>query len=152
MAIAEVVVVVDQTTKTIAEDHLVSGPVHVVGPLSWQLGFNTGSAFSLFTGDAPALVVVGIVLIGVLGVVAWRSPRWTTLAACGLVLGGALGNLTDRVVRGHDGAVIDFINVRYWPTFNVADTCIVLGVIVLALSFLRRPVSHPERESDRVGS
>jgi signal peptidase II len=62
--------------------------------------------------------------------------RWPMALALGLVLGGALGNLTDRVVRGHHGAVVDFVALHFWPTFNVADSCIVVGVLLaVALSW-----------------
>jgi len=67
-----------------------------------------------------------------------RHVRSTALAvALGLVVGGALGNLTDRVVRHHGGAVVDFIALHFWPTFNVADSCIVVGGILAALLLWR---------------
>lgn len=143
LAVAAVVVGVDQTTKSIAQAHLQGGPVHVLGPLSLALGYNTGSAFSLLTGWAPLLGAVAALLAVALAVMAWRTRRRSVAVALGLVLGGALGNLTDRLVRGHHGAVIDFIDFRYWPTFNVADACIVVGIALLVVLAWRRGLESP---------
>jgi len=137
LAAATTVVVADQVTKSLAESRLEAGPVHVLGPLYFNLQYNTGSAFSLLTGWAPLLVVVALVLVGVLAVLAWRTRRPGVALALGLVLGGALGNLTDRLVRSHHGAVVDFIDFRFWPTFNLADASIVIGLVLLAIQLLR---------------
>ena len=64
--------------------------------------------------------------------------------ALGLVVGGALGNLADRVVRGNHGAVVDFIALHFWPTFNVADSCIVIGSAILAALVLWRTGPEPD--------
>ncbi|MHB8592994.1 MAG: signal peptidase II, partial [Acidimicrobiales bacterium] len=58
-------------------------------------------------------------------------------AAIGLIVGGAIGNLADRLLRGHNGSVVDFIALHFWPTFNVADSCIVVGVLVAAVALWR---------------
>jgi len=137
LAAATVVVVADQVTKSLAESRLQAGPVHVVGPLYFNLQFNTGSAFSLLTGWAPLLVVIALVLVAALAVLAWRTRRPGVALALGLVLGGALGNLTDWLVRSHHGAVVDFIDFRFWPTFNLADASIVVGLALLAIQLLR---------------
>jgi signal peptidase II len=136
--VAAVVVAADQVTKSLAVAHL-HRPVHLVGPLGLDLGYNSGSAFSLFTGNAAALAVVAAVLVGVLGLLALRTRRLAVAAALGLVLGGAVGNLADRLVRGHHGDVVDFVTFTHWPTFNVADSAITVGVILLAVLLLRRP-------------
>ena len=136
-AVAAVVVLVDQLTKWWAVSRLSQGPIHMVGTLDLELQHNTGSAFSLFQGDAAVLVVIAVVLVGVLLVLAWRAPTWGRAAVLGLILGGALGNLADRLFRGDHGAVIDFIALHFWPTFNVADSCIVVGCILLVVSLLR---------------
>jgi signal peptidase II len=137
VAVATVVVIVDQTTKTWAVDRLSRGPIHVVWKLDLQLQYNSGAAFSFAQGWAPVLgglaVVVVLVLLG-----AVRRARSTPIAvALGLVVGGALGNLADRVFRSNHGAVIDFIALHFWPTFNVADSCIVVGGIMAAVLLWR---------------
>jgi signal peptidase II len=136
-AVAAVVVLVDQLTKAWAVSRLSQGPVHVVGTLDFELQRNTGSAFSLFQGEAAVLVVVAVVLVGALLVLASRAPTSGRAVVLGLILGGALGNLADRLFRGDHGAVIDFIALHVWPTFNVADACIVVGCILLVVSLLR---------------
>lgn len=135
--VAAVVVLVDQLTKSWAVSRLSHGPIHVVGPLDFELQRNTGSAFSLFQGEAAVLVVIAVVLVGVLLVVAVRAPTSGRAIVLGLILGGALGNLADRLFRGGHGAVIDFIALHVWPTFNVADSCIVIGCVLLIVSLLR---------------
>ncbi len=136
--VALAVVVADQVTKSEAEAH-VHRPTHVVGPFGLAVTFNTGSAFSFFTGRPVVLAVVATALVGLLVVLAWRSRRAVTSVALGLVLGGALGNLCDRAVRGHHGAVVDFVTLTHWPTFNVGDACIVAGAILFAASELLHP-------------
>jgi signal peptidase II len=135
--VAAVVVLVDQLTKTWAVSRLSQGPVHVVGSLDLELQRNTGSAFSLFQGDAAILVIIAVILIGVLLAMAGRAQTSGRAVILGLILGGALGNLADRLFRGGNGAVIDFIAFHVWPTFNVADSCIVVGCVLLVVSLLR---------------
>jgi signal peptidase II len=138
--VALVVVVADQVTKSLAEAHL-HRPVHVLGPFGLALGYNSGSAFSLFTGRPAVLGPVAVVLVGVLVAVIWRTRTPALAASLGLVLGGALGNLSDRAVRGHGGAVVDFITLTHWPTFNVADACITIGAVLTGLLLLRPGLS-----------
>ena len=135
--VAAAVVVVDQLTKWWAVDRLSSGPVHVGWTLDLELSRNTGSAFSLFQGATPVLVVVALLLLAALVVLVGRSPSTARAAVLGLVIGGALGNLCDRLFRDDHGAVVDFVALHWWPTFNVADSCIVVGCVLLAASFLR---------------
>jgi signal peptidase II len=127
---AALVVVADQLTKSWAVHRLAHGSIHVVWKLDLILSFNTGSAFGLAKGWAPVITALAaLVVVGLLAVV--RGVRSDAVAAAlGLVLGGALGNLADRVFRGHHGAVVDFIALHFWPTFNVADACITVGVIL----------------------
>lgn len=129
------VLVSDQVTKSIAVATLSSGPVHLFGPFSFQLEFNTGVAFSVGVGTVPA-VIEGVVLVIIAATVVVFARHLTSVPsaiAIGMVLGGALGNLADRVFRHHGGAVIDFVHSTFWPTFNVADSCIVIGGILLAV-------------------
>jgi signal peptidase II len=132
-----VVFVADQVTKDLAVHDLVDGPVHVIGPFSFDLSYNTGVAFSIGTG---LTVLIVLVVVSVVGIVIWTTrglPSITGSIAVGLILGGACGNLSDRLFRGEGGAVIDFIASSFWPTFNVADASIVIGALLLAISFWR---------------
>jgi signal peptidase II len=136
------VVVLDQLTKEWALDALADGPIEVVGSLQWNLGFNSGTAFSFGEGRGGLISLIGLVAVLVLlaGVLRWpgRLPK----VAAGLVVGGALGNLLDRVTRGPgllDGAVVDFIDVQWWPIFNVADIAICVGAGLLAILSFRNP-------------
>lgn len=138
-AVTAGVVLVDQVTKWWAVDRLSSGPIHVIGTLDLELSHNTGSAFSLFEGQGLALAAVAVVLIGALSAMAWRAPSLGRAAMVGLILGGALGNLSDRVFRSDHGAVIDFVDFHFWPTFNVADSAITVGCVLLVISLFRAP-------------
>ena len=138
-AVTAAVVLVDQLTKWWAVDRLPSGPIHVIGTLDLELSRNTGSAFSLFEGQGFVLAAVAVVLIGALSVMVWRAPSLGRAAMVGLILGGALGNLSDRVFRSDHGAVIDFVDFHFWPTFNVADSAITVGCVLLVISLFRMP-------------
>lgn len=136
--LAAAVVAVDQVTKSLAVGHL-HQPVHLLGPLGLALGYNSGAAFSLFTGHSVAVGALDVLLLVVLAVVAWRARTVLASAGLGLVVGGALSNLADRVFRSHHGAVVDFITLSHWPTFNLADASIDTGAVLFAVSLLRRP-------------
>jgi signal peptidase II len=148
LAVAAVVVGVDQVSKTWAEDHLSQfSPRHLVGSLSLQLVENPGAAFGLGRGVTPvveAVVVVLVVALAFFGRTASRRASGPALVGIGLLLGGAIGNLIDRVVRDNGGAVIDFVDIarigghNWWPTFNLADASIVIGAILVVLSWSRR--------------
>jgi signal peptidase II len=144
-AVAAVVVAVDQITKTLALDHLDPlNRTHVVGPVFLELEYNSGAAFSLGTGVTPILEAAVVVLIVGLLVFTRRASRSASVpvsVALGLLLGGALSNLGDRLFRHLPvhGGVVDFIRaVGWWPVFNVADACIVIGVILLLLTWRPR--------------
>jgi len=131
-AVAIAVVAADQATKSWAVHRLARGPIHVVWKLDLELTYNSGGAFSFARGWAPVIAGVAVfVVLLLLG--AARHVQSTPLAlALGLVVGGALGNLTDRIVRSNRGSVIDFVALHFWPTFNVADACIVVGAVAAA--------------------
>lgn len=135
---AAAIVVADQTTKTLAVHRLSNGPIHLFGSLSLALSFNSGVAFSIGTGRTTPIVVISALLVVVLVWFGRGAPSYPAAIGTGMILGGALGNLADRVFRGHSGAVVDFIHTGVWPTFNVADVAIVGGVIVLFLVFWRQ--------------
>jgi signal peptidase II len=133
------VIVCDQLTKWWAVTRLADGSVHVIGTLDFELALNRGSAFSLFQGQTFLLVLMAAILIAGLLVLVWRSPTMGRAAVLGLILGGALGNLADRLFRSNHGAVVDFIALHFWPTFNVADASIVVGCALLLISLVRSP-------------
>ena len=137
LIVAATVVCVDQVTKTLAVDHLAGGPVHVIGPFSFALAYNSGIAFSLFAGVGLPIVLLALSLVGLVIWFARGTPSRTGSVAIGLVAGGAVGNLSDRLFRNDGGAVIDFIHTGFWPTFNVADASVVCGCALLAIFFLR---------------
>ena len=132
---AVAVVALDQVTKSWALRSLADGPVHLVWTLHLNLTFNSGAAFGLGRGLAPLLIAAALVLVALL-VGMGRSGPPTPLAAfaLGLVLGGAAGNLADRLLRDHGGAVVDFIDLQWWPVFNLADAAISCGAVLLVLA------------------
>jgi signal peptidase II len=124
------VVVLDQLTKMWALHHLRNGPRHVLWTLRLNLTFNTGIAFSEARGSTAVVTVIALVVVALLLVIARRTQGTATGIVLGLVIGGALGNLADRLVRHHAGGVIDFIDVQWWPVFNIADAAITVGVVI----------------------
>jgi signal peptidase II len=138
VGVAAVVVVLDQLTKWWATNALADGPVVVVdGFFQFRLTFNTGASFSLFSGGGQILAVIAIGVVAMIFYVLGDASRRIEALALGLVLGGALGNLTDRVFRGSgllDGAVVDFIDFDFFATFNVADMAINIGVLILLIA------------------
>ena len=129
LGVAAAVVVADQVTKTWAENRLRNGPLHVIWRLDLSLAFNSGSAFSMLQGWAPILAGLAVVAVVVLLAVIRHVRSHQMSVALGLVMGGAVGNLSDRLFRSHHGAVIDFIAFHFWPTFNVADSAVVVGTL-----------------------
>ena len=128
------VVVVDQLTKTWAVAALDEGPTTIVGDVQLRLSRNTGGAFSLFQGFTPLLAVLAILLAIALVRALQRTDDTWIVVALALVLGGAIGNLVDRVARSPGflrGAVVDFVSVGSFPTFNVADAAITVGTVLL---------------------
>ena len=98
---------------------------------------NTGAAFGLLKEAGVVFVFVAILVITIIVLYVRRVPADQQLVrvALGLQLGGALGNLIDRLRLGH---VVDFIDLKFWPVFNVADSAIVIGVALLAIAFWRQ--------------
>ena len=129
------VVAADQLTKAWAVAALDSGPVHVVGPLRFALVHNQAGAFGLGGAFVPFLAVAALVVVLVMATTGSAAGRPLVVASLGLVVGGAVGNLIDRLFRGSggflDGAVIDFVDFGFWPVFNLADSAITCGCILL---------------------
>lgn len=134
--IAGVVMVADQVTKSIAVAHLGPGAHHVFGPFGFELSYNSGSAFSLFQGGSWPLFVFGVFLVVALSWMAMATTSMLVRVALSLIIGGALGNMIDRVARDHNGSVVDFITLRHWPTFNLADACITTGAILVVIALV----------------
>ena len=136
-------VLVDQLTKAWARSALDDSVVDVIpGFLRFDLAENSGAAFGLFRGGGEIIAVLAVVAVGVIFFVMRTVDRWWDLLGLGLVLGGAVGNLIDRVTRGEgllDGRVTDWIDLWFIPNFNVADAAITIGVALLLLGALRKP-------------
>ncbi|WP_312936058.1 signal peptidase II [Pseudomonas sp.] len=146
------VLVLDQATKLYFDSALADGrEISVIpGLLSWLLAYNTGAAFSFLSDSAGwqrwLFAAIAVVVSGIL--VVWlkrlgRSDTWLAIALA-LVLGGALGNLYDRIAHGH---VIDFIFVHWqdawrFPVFNLADCAISIGAVMLALDMFKSKKSE----------
>jgi len=137
------VLVLDQVTKWFAVDRLRSGvPVSVIdGWLQWRLVRNSGAAFSLGTGSTWIFTVIAVVVAALILRIAGRIGTWSWAVGLGLLFGGLLGNLTDRLFRSPGigrGHVVDFVEyLRFpvidFPVFNVADSAIVCSAILITL-------------------
>ncbi len=134
---ALVVVVCDQVSKWAVSTRMVRGvPVPVIGHVLYLTPtYNTGGAFSLFQARNTVFIVIAGLAILALVYAYQRMQRRELLptAAMSLALGGAVGNLLDRIRLGH---VVDFFDLRWWPVFNIADSAISVGICLLAWHFL----------------
>ncbi len=145
MSLAAFVVLCDQVSKSIIENNLVLGErVDVIGPLELTHVGNTGIAFGLAGGGGLAIVALTLAALALIVAVFAHNPRRPGMwIAIGFLAGGAIGNLVDRISRE---AVTDFVKLPMWPSFNLADVAITIGVVILAWTFLREPVT-PELET-----
>ena len=148
VAVAVAVIVVDQVTKSLAVARLSSRPVHLIGPFALLLSYNTGAAFSIGTGLTLPIIVIAVVLVAVVAWFGRAVPNTVAAVGVGMILGGAVGNLADRLFRGHHGAVIDFLYSGFWPTFNVADSSIVCGSVLLGVALWRTSSTKRPSASD----
>lgn len=143
--LALVVVAVDQLTKSWAVRALADGEQHVWWLLQWNLSYNHGAAFGLGRGVTPIILGIGIVMVvALLGLGRLAAERWLGAVALGLLLGGAVGNLIDRLFRDTGGAVVDFIDFWRWPIFNIADIGITVGAGLFVLAARGAEPSEPE--------
>jgi signal peptidase II len=158
LGLAILVVLLDQTTKRLAEERLGrtgirSVPLPIAGDyLRFTYVENRGAAFGLLQDQTAFFVLVGVIVIGVIAASYRYLPRsgFRLHLALGLQLGGATGNLIDRIRQGY---VVDFVDFGYhsnwWPVFNVADSAIVIGVALLALNALSAtPTGDPVSAED----
>lgn len=139
VAVASVVVLFDQVTKHWALNALDDGrTIDIVGSLRFNLAFNTGMAFAKGQGIGPIIAVVGVIVVAYL-LVGLRRNTGPGAVFVGLVAGGAAGNIIDRLFRGDawlQGAVVDFVDLQWWPIFNIADAAIVVGAGALVVASL----------------
>lgn len=143
LLIVGIVLLIDQLTKhwavtSLGDDRVID----VVWTLRFNLSFNQGMAFSTGTGLGPVIGVVALCISAV--VFRWSMHQTSTAArvAAGLVIGGALGNVVDRLFRGDAwlrGAVVDFIDFQWFPIFNVADSAVNIGGAVFVLWTMLSP-------------
>ena len=133
--VAAAVAAADQLTKVWAVAALSDGPVRLLGDtVQLRLARNPGGAFSVLTGFTPLLAALAAVMAVVIVRTTHRTADRITAYSLGLVLGGAVGNLIDRVVRDPGilrGEVVDFVKIGFWPTFNLADSAITVGVVLI---------------------
>ena len=162
-----VVLAVDQISKRWALGRLspetIGGAgeiIEVIGPLQFNLAFNTGASFSIGSGSGALIGVIALVIVAVLGFMARRIESRAQLILIGVIMGGALGNIIDRLTRVGEtnpftgevatgfmsGAVVDFIDVQFWPIWNVADMAVVCGGIALAVLSAFAPVPGDDDE------
>ncbi len=136
-----IALVADQASKIWARASLTPGvrASFIDGAWDWQLSFNPGASFSSFAGFSGARVLLSLLALAALGAIGWmvhraREDQRGLAVGLGLIAGGALGNLIDRVAMG---AVTDFIGWHWgphrWPTFNIADATLLIGVVMLAI-------------------
>lgn len=141
----------DQLSKLWMLDWLVERGSVVVTPFfNFSLGFNTGVSFSLFAGNGEgtrwALTGIAVVAAIFFTVLAFRTRLWLEAVGYGLMVGASLGNALDRV---RIGAVVDFLDIHaygwHWPTFNLADSFLFLGVVFIVVAGVRVPKPEPAR-------
>jgi signal peptidase II len=152
-AIAAVIVILDQWTKWLVRTNITSGAAWLPDSLQWLMPYarivhwyNTGAAFGMFKDASMVLTVLAFVVIGA---ILFYYPQvekddWLLRLALSLQLGGALGNLVDRLTIGH---VTDFISVGNFPVFNVADASITIGAVLLFLDVWLR--ERAEKKADK---
>ncbi|MDP1793481.1 MAG: signal peptidase II [Acidimicrobiales bacterium] len=131
-------VVLDQITKTIAEDGLRDGPINLILGTRFVLAYNSGAAFSVGSGRSSVFTVLAsVTVVGLIGYALFTKQSVGRAVMFGLIIGGASGNLFDRLFRGNGGRVIDFMELTsWWPVFNVADMSLFFGIVLmLVLTF-----------------
>jgi signal peptidase II len=141
LLVAVVIIVLDQLSKAWALRDLADGHIiHVIWTLQFNLTYNRGMAFSRGTGLGPIIGVMALVVVVMLLLSLRRADNSLTRLATGLIIGGAIGNILDRLFRGSGwmrGAVIDFIDFQWWPVFNIADMAIMIGAATMIVAMLK---------------
>lgn len=152
VAVATAVVVLDHLTKLVI---VLTMPVGRSVPVIEDVFHithvrNPGAAFGLLRGVPGILALAGLIGVVVFVVVFLRDPPAVIGLGAALVAGGALGNLIDRIVRDFPfhGTVVDFVDLRVWPAFNIADMAISVGAVVLIVAGFFEPTRHPPEAAD----
>lgn len=143
LLLAALIVAADQLLKWVIRESVDRGDSHpVVWPLEIVHVTNSGAAFGMFQGAGPLLIMTSVVGMAAILVYLLNPSFAHPLMRLGLalMLGGAIGNLIDRV---KDGQVVDFVKVPNFPAFNVADSAITIGVLLLAWAMIREPATQP---------
>jgi len=149
-ATALVVIGLDRWTKHLATERLYDSGLRSVPILGEYIRLtyveNRGAAFGVLQEQTSFFILVGLVVISVI-VASYRyipEPSWFLNVCLGLQMGGAVGNLIDRILVGY---VVDFVDLTFWPVFNIADSAICIGVAGLAFTLLfpprRESLEHP---------
>ena len=159
MILAFVVLALDQVSKWWIVTEVMNPPrfIPVFPSFNLVMGWNRGVSFGIFDSASPPnqwlLIALALVVVSVLLVWLKRSDRFLISLAIGMIVGGALGNVTDRI---HYGAVADFLDFYigdfHWPAFNVADTGITIGVVILVLESLFVGSETDKKDTDNVGA
>ncbi|MFA5775711.1 MAG: signal peptidase II [Ilumatobacteraceae bacterium] len=140
-SVAAIVILIDQLTKNWAVNALDGGRrIHIIWTLQFNLTYNSGMAFSKGSGMGPLIGVIAVIVVVGLIVSLRRVNSMVTVVATGLIIGGAIGNVIDRLVRGDAwfrGSVVDFIDFQWWPVFNVADMSVMIGAGLMILGVSR---------------
>jgi signal peptidase II len=151
--VAVAVIVIDQLTKWWALETLTTRTIDLFWTLRFRLAFNTGAAFSMGSDSQFGRYIPFAALL-VVALVVWQGRTIGSRlgsVALGLILGGAIGNLIDRLFRAGSGgfmsgAVVDFIDPQWFPIFNIADSGVVVGGFLLVLVSLRTPTADDDGE------
>jgi signal peptidase II len=142
LVLAAGIVAADQLTKWWAHVTLPGSPIVIIdGFLQLRYVTNPGAAFGFFGAAGSLIAFIALVVVVAILIVVRSARGWPEAVALGLVLGGAVGNLIDRIARGPgllDGEVIDFVDFSFFPAFNVADSAITVGAAVALWLAVRR--------------
>jgi len=146
-ALALFALILDQLSKYIVSSSLDIGQSKdiIKGIFSVTLVYNTGAAFGIFKNQALFFIIISILAIAFIAVLIKRKTGTLSLAdfALGLILGGAIGNLIDRL---RFGCVIDFLDFKVWPVFNIADSAITIGVFLLIISMFKQSAIDKKKD------
>ena len=138
LGVAAAALAVDQLTKWWAVAVLDERSIDLIGSLRLKRTTNYGAAFSLGDGRGALIPLLAIVVVAILVRTSMAARSTIVIIALAMILGGAVGNLADRAFReGHGflgGGVVDFIDAQWWPVFNVADMCVVVGGVLVLLA------------------
>jgi len=145
----------DSASKSLALATLSDNPVRLLGTfLQLHLVYNSGAAFSIATNRTTYLSAFGLAVATLILVRAWRMNNRAWITAAGLVVGGITGNLLDRIFRPPGalaGQVVDWIELPHWPTFNLADSSIVVGAVLVAILVMRNIPSESSTDGTSKG-